>query len=270
MRSLTYLSFGAGVQSTALLVLSAKGLLDCPRADAVIFADTGDEPHWVYEHLETMTAWAKQRGMPVYRVSRGCLSADVRDRLTGKKSRFAAIPAFTLGEDGRAAPLRRQCTSEYKIEVIEKKVRELLGFAKGEKIPGKGEAHCLVGISFDERIRMRDAMTPWITNHYPLVDAKLNRQGCIRILEEHGVPVPQKSSCVFCPFHSDSYWINLRDSHPEEFARAVAFDKVVRDMSMSGIEQPIFLHRSLKPLDEVKFDNHPELFANDCSGHCGV
>ncbi|KKM78901.1 hypothetical protein LCGC14_1355330 [marine sediment metagenome] len=44
MSDFTYISFGAGVQSTALLIMSNLGLKDCPKADVAIFADTGDEP----------------------------------------------------------------------------------------------------------------------------------------------------------------------------------------------------------------------------------
>lgn len=51
MSGFTYLSLGAGVQSSALLILSAKGLYNCPKADIAVFADTGDEPQWVYDYL---------------------------------------------------------------------------------------------------------------------------------------------------------------------------------------------------------------------------
>ena len=54
----TYLSLGAGVQSSALLVL---GCTDerVPKPDAAVFADTGDEPSWVYDYLKVLTEWAK-------------------------------------------------------------------------------------------------------------------------------------------------------------------------------------------------------------------
>jgi hypothetical protein len=106
----TYLSLGAGVQSTAMLIMSALGTHSCPRADVAIFADTGDEPAWVYDHLETLKQWSP---IPIHVCSKGHLSQDVKDRLTGMKKRFAAIPAWTTGKDGREAPLRRQCTREY-------------------------------------------------------------------------------------------------------------------------------------------------------------
>ena len=46
------LSLGAGVQSTALLLMMIHG--EIPKADAVIFADTGWEPAAVYKHLEKL------------------------------------------------------------------------------------------------------------------------------------------------------------------------------------------------------------------------
>src|SRR5262249_1673058 len=124
--SLTYVSLGAGVQSTALLIMSALGLRGCPKADVAIFADTQDEPTWVYEHLVMLDEWAKAHGLPIVTVTAGRL-ADETLGLTGKKRR-AALPVFTLGNDGREAMLPRQCTHEYKLAPIEKWVRARLGY----------------------------------------------------------------------------------------------------------------------------------------------
>lgn len=265
----TYLSLGAGVQSTALLVLSSLGLHGCPKADVAIFADTGDEPAWVYDHLETLKAWSS---IPIHVTSKGRLSQDVEDRLTGKKQRVAAIPAWTRGRDGREAPLRRQCTREYKIEPLEKKVRELLGYKKYQR--NKHKVACLLGISTDEISRMKASRTHWITNLFPLIDAGLSRADCVGVIEDAGLPVPKKSACVFCPYHEDRYWHDLKANHPDEFARAVAFDRTIRDMTKTGIEQPVFLHRSLNPLEQIDFGHRLGLpvvngFNAECEGLCG-
>lgn len=45
-----FISLGAGVQSTTMLLMSLNG--DLERADCAIFADTQDEPKAVYDHLE--------------------------------------------------------------------------------------------------------------------------------------------------------------------------------------------------------------------------
>jgi len=78
---LTYISLGAGVQSTALAVLSARGEKGVPRADVAIFADTGDEPPHVYDQLERLRGYLKPYGMPVETVSIGIsLSEAMRSR----------------------------------------------------------------------------------------------------------------------------------------------------------------------------------------------
>lgn len=85
------LSLGAGVQSTALLLLSAKGEL--PLLDAAIFADTGSEPAVVYDHLDRLEAEvARPAGIPIHRVSYGNLGDDLLD-----PDRMAMIPAYSRG-----------------------------------------------------------------------------------------------------------------------------------------------------------------------------
>ena len=48
-REFHILNLGAGVQSTTLYLMACRGEFRC---DVAIFADTGDEPKAVYEHLE--------------------------------------------------------------------------------------------------------------------------------------------------------------------------------------------------------------------------
>lgn len=117
---------------------------------------------------------------------------------------------------------------------------------------------------------MRESSDRWITNSYPLVDAALRRSDCEAYLRKIGWPVPKKSSCRFCPYHSDRYWRDLKHNHAKEFEMACEFDELIRDMSKSGVKQPVYLHRSLKPLRAVKFDGQPELFSEECAGVCGV
>jgi hypothetical protein len=267
---LTYISFGAGVQSTALLALSCKGERGVPRADIAIFADTGDEPQWVYDHLALMKEWSS---IPIEIVSRGNLGADTIEKArTGKRA--ANIPAFTLGQDGKASLLWRQCTTEYKTEPIEAMVRRKLGAKKGARV--KGRALNLLGISLDEAHRMKPNPRIWCENSWPLIDARITREECHKIVEAAGCPKPMKSSCVFCPYHSNSFWQDMKVNHPGEFKRAVEFDHAIRDMSKAGVRNPIFLHRSLQPLDEVEFRDQSQLrlfddqFGNECEGVCGV
>ncbi len=259
----TYLSLGAGLQSTAMMICSTLGLYDTPRADVAIFADTGDEPKWVYDQLETLRAWSD---IPIEVAQKGHLSAD----LLGK-THFVCIPAFSASDTGKGSMLRRQCTREYKIAPIEKKVRELLGYQPRQRV--KERAQALIGISIDEVGRMRPSRTKWVTNSYPLVNAGLNRFSCLRICRDAGFAEPKKSACVYCPYHDNAYWRDLKANHADEFQKAVTFDVQIRNMTMKGDAEPAYIHRSLKPLSEVNFDGDAgqmEMFDNDCEGMCGV
>ena len=265
----TFISFGAGVQSTALLVCSALGLHGVPHADAAVFADTGDEPAYVYQHLERMTAWAAERGIRVDRVSKGVLSEWVVNRR--RQGRFVTVPLHTNNGDGSDGMLRRQCTVEFKVQPIIKHVRQLIGVKPRHKV--RIRVRGLIGISADEIYRMKPSRERWITHEWPLVDAGLTREACKRIVREQGLPEPQRSACGYCPYHSDAEFLRLQREHPADFAKAVAFDRLVRDMTWRGIRGPAFVHRSLKPLEEVDFDpmrDQGDLFAADCEGMCGI
>lgn len=274
---LTYLSFGAGTQSTALLICSALGLHGVPRADVAIFADTMNEPAHVYQAVERMKAWAAPY-IPVVVVSAGDLLGHAKERLAGTRSRFASIPLFTTGKDGRAAPGRRQCTSEYKIDPIEKHVRQMLGYKPRQVIRKK--VLNLVGISLEEASwRVKPSRTRWITRSHPLVDALLDRDACIKLVMDHGLPMPRKSACVFCPYTDNARWREMRAEDPESFERACAADEALRDQSRSGMQHMSYVHRSRKALRTIDFDRliddgEPLLdaggFNNECEGMCGV
>ncbi|WP_049974406.1 hypothetical protein [Azospirillum sp. B4] len=115
-----------------LALMAARGELG-PMPDCAIFADTRSEPTAVYAHLDWLE---RQLPFPLLRVERGDLRADCLANARGDilHGKCSTIPAFTRGKDGRAAPLMRQCTRDYKIDPINKKLRELLG---GSGQPGR-------------------------------------------------------------------------------------------------------------------------------------
>jgi hypothetical protein len=272
-----YISLGAGVQSSAVLVMSALGWYDCPKADVAIFADTQFEPAFVYEHLGKLVTFAAAHGIPVLTSTYGALDKDylAGHRGGGARKGVSAIPAYAAQPDGRARMLQRHCTTDYKVGPIEAKVRECLGLVKGKRIPKGVLAEAMIGISRDEIQRIKDSRTRWVKNTYPLIDAGLFRFNCIDIIQRAGLPVPNKSACVACPFHDNDYWRELKDQHPAEFERAAKFDDQIRDMRHTGVEGGVFLHRSLKPLRMVDFSAPKEDqlnfgFDNECEGHCGV
>jgi hypothetical protein len=251
------LNLGAGVQSTALLLLILEG---AEHADAAIFADTGAEPAAVYAHLERLEAAAAGH-LPIYRVSAG----DLRTAALGVgRTRLTSLPAYLQQPDGRPGMARRQCTRDYKIRPIRRKVRELMAAA------GVRRAVQLFGISFDELERMRSSDAPTILEHaYPLVERRWTRADCVAYLERRGWTAP-RSACTFCPFHADAEWRDMRDHRPDEWADAQAFELELQQAARRFLRGSIYLHRQRVPLAQVDLRtpaDHGQLEL-ECGGSC--
>ena len=266
-KTLTVISLGAGVQSSTMAIMAAKG--DFPPVDCAIFADTGYEPKAVYTYLEFLK---KILPYPVYLVEKG----NIRDDMLAAKgtTNFVVAPFFTQNKiTGKKGMVMRQCTNDYKIQPIRTKIRELCNVKKGKHFPKDKYVEQWIGISTDEAGRMKPARDKYILNRHPLIEAKMSRQDCIDYLKKEKIPLPEKSACIVCPYHNDAYWHFMKTERPSEFADAVDFDKQVRNISRKEDEQ-LYAHRSCKPLDEVEFnkkedDKQLDMFNNECEGMCG-
>lgn len=269
MNPLHIISLGAGVQSSTMALMFAHGELS-PMPDCSIFADTGAEPKHVYTWLDWLE---KQLPFPVHRVMwKEGLTKNITEAVAG--NRFAGAPFFTESDSNRAGQLRRQCTREFKIQPITKKVRELVGLKYRQRAPKEILVVQYIGISFDEVSRMRDSRQHWIEHRWPLVDLRMHRQDCLDWMRDHKYPEPKRSACAYCPYHSDAEWRDLQKNHPQDFASAVAIDQQIRG-GVRGTKQQLYLHRSLKPLDEIDFRNaadhgQVDMFNEECDRLCGV
>ena len=300
MTELHVLNLGAGVQSTTLYGLSLLGLIQ--KFDAAIFADTQDEPgaeerrrgladppESVYAHLDWMDTL---HGPPILRRTRGCLSADLMRGENSSGQRFASIPAYTAAVEGENRPgqTRRQCTKEYKVEVIEQTIRrELLGLKPGRKVPAGIAVYQYIGISWEERTRAFDIQRRFLNDagqekpfwkvRFPLLTMNgesqpgWTRTDCERFLETY---VPHKvyaSSCIHCPYHDDPEWRHIL-SMPASGARLIQIDTALRTPGTivnRNMNEKLWLHRSCRPIDQVEFKHERQLgFVMECEGGCGL
>ena len=292
------ISLGAGVQSSTMALMAAKGEIT-PMPIAAIFADTQAEPDEVYTWLDWLE---KQLPFPVHRVTQGSLydqALKMRTTKDGRSFTVTSIPYHTLSK--RVSNLcvscgikihngtcelcggtkfkeveintvgmvpHRTCTADYKIKPLLKHARKLAGIKRGQKTVGLVQ---WIGISLDEIQRMKDSREPWAENRWPLVELGMKRHDCLRWMEKNGYPKPPRSACYFCPFHSDAEWSRLKRFDAVAFERAVAKQKGLT----SNFHSRIFLHKSCKPLDTVDFSTEEErgqinMFNNECEGMCGV
>lgn len=264
---LRVLSLGAGVQSTTLALMAAHGEIG-PMPDCAIFADTGWEPRRVYEHLDWL---APKLPFPVCRVRReGDDLGELAIRIANHPVTRTALPAwFTKDPDGM---LPQQCSKEFKTRVIGRKIRDLLGLMPKQKGPKSAVVEQWLGISREEAHRMKPAEQKFVKHRYPLIEMMLTRQDCLRWMERNGYPRPPKSACIFCPWTDIGRWRRMKDSEPEDWARAVAFDASIRP-GFYGMPGEAFVHRDRVPLDQVDLsidDRQADLFGNECEGVCGV
>lgn len=263
------LSLGAGVQSTTLLRMIIHGEL--PPVQHAIFSDTGWEPQGVYDHLEVLKGECKEAGIPLHIVSNG----NIRDDALNPEKRFASMPVHIRNVKGQATIGRRQCTAEYKIKPLMMKQREIAGLKPGERCK-EHRITTVIGISWDEMQRMKNPQFSWIRHEYPLVDGYIKRNDCLKWNNDHGYPLPPRSSCIGCPYHNNEEWRRIRDDQPS-WEDAVHFDNELRSGRLGKLLAPssAYLHSQRVPLAEADLRTEEEmgqgtLFDMECEGMCGI
>jgi hypothetical protein len=269
---------GFGVQSVTVAAMACLG--DLPRPDFAVFADPQWEGARTYSYARWFTAWAAERGLRI--ITAKSPSHIAVDALDAKK-RWASMPLWTLGKDGKPAMLRRQCTREYKIQVVARTIRQELGLQPRQRV--KVPVTVWLGISLDEVTRIKPSRIGWLRNAWPLVGMyegekravhsdpaprAIRRSDCVEYLRAKGIPVPPKSACIGCPYRSDRGWAYMKKHRADEFSAACSFDNNVRRVR-PGVRSPVYLHRSLTPLETVNFgEDHPDMFDDECEGYCGL
>ncbi|NUO43696.1 MAG: phosphoadenosine phosphosulfate reductase [Streptomyces sp.] len=264
MRSISY---GGGVQSTALLVLAAQGRIDFPL---FVFANVGKDSEraatlrYVEEYAKP---YAAEHGIELAEVQRtrrdGALET-LWGRLTKTGSRSIPIPVRM----SNGAPGTRSCTADFKIKVVGKEMKRRGATAgrlctahradlgsvkcKGRRCVQPNKATIGIGISLDEIHR---ANTRHVEPHeqivYPLLELGLRRIDCARIIREAGLPVPPKSSCFFCPFHRPETWHDMRRDEPDEFEKACQLEDLLNERRDALGKDHVYLTRFNKPLRQA-------------------
>jgi hypothetical protein len=239
------ISYGGGVQSTALLVLASQGELG--HVDAALFANVGEQA----EDPETLRyVWnvvmPYATSVPVielHRQTREGERVDLYERITRLKSKSVPIPM--RGSD-TGKPGKRACTKDYKIKVIGK---WLLDRGATPEAP----AEVLIGFSKDEAHRMNTEQPDpkWTkaercqAKSYPLIDRGLTRNDCLSIIAKAGLPRPPKSSCWFCPYHKPSVWAEMKRTRPALFYKSADLEELINARRSNGT---VYLTRFGRPL----------------------
>lgn len=302
------ISLGAGVQSSTMLMMADQGMIELNGKKIIprfaIMSDTGNEPKKVYDWLKYLQTQVKN--IEIVLTDNGNI---IEDTLKGieNNERFASVPFFTkkvvpvykqiligtekkkvwndeydqeieveepvykqgerLGTKTEKGVLWRQCTGEYKINAVRKEIRKLLGYGPRDKVREK--IRLWMGISTDEVYRMKPSQVKYINNYFPLIEYNMSRFDCLKWFDERDMPLPPRSSCIICPYHSNEHWRDMKKNDPDSWAMAVEFDKAIRNMPK--LEAEVFLHRQCVPLDQADLGvEQLDLFDSECEGMCGL
>lgn len=186
-----WLSYGGGVNSTALAILIANGQLPQYEPWRIIFSDTGEEQPETYAYINNhFIPWLDKHGksLEIVRPNETVLERWERLRVTGSR-------------------LLRSCTVEGKINPIKR------------YIEANGGGIQLIGVDAGESHRMPEKVRP-------LVDLDIDRNECEEIIKAEGLPSPGKSGCWCCPFRRVSEIIKLAKLEPCKFERIVKLEEI--------------------------------------------
>ena len=232
----TILSFGGGINSTALLL---EWVAQKKPLDLVIFADTGSEMPETYKFIDDfVTSFCKKHNVPFETVY-----YTASERVGGVKeghwqeNERVAIYDYYKYLHSVPSMMRRSCTDKFKIAPIEKFIKNKWG---DKKYPIR-----LIGIDSGESHRAKYIIDPetgkkeklYEYNEYPLIDWGWDRNACLARIEKEGWSNPGKSGCYFCPFQSRNNWVKLLKDKPDLFQKSMELEIQARRFPEFGLLQ---------------------------------
>jgi hypothetical protein len=252
------ISYGGGVQSTALLVLAVQGIIDFPVA---LFANVGDDSENPGS-IEFVEKWAKP-----YAADKGYNLIELHK--TRRDGTPVTLHADLLREQrsinipvrmANGAPGNRNCTHTFKIAVVDK-------WLKANGASKTDNAVVAIGFSTDELERANTKRTSdFSIPTYPLLDLGHDRSACAQIIRDAGLPVPPKSSCYFCPYQKPQTWAEKRRDQPDLFWKSVELESTLNRRRDSLGKDHVYMTRFGKPLDEAISEAQQPLFADGPEG----
>lgn len=264
----TILSYGMGVESTALLVkwLRNPSTRPCSLDDLVVVtAQTGDEYEDTRQLVETyILPLLRKHNVRYVQVARkGALEADgiaVLDD-TRQPERLFLEGAYKLSDELRINGTVPQfggvhrCSLKAKVFPIERWMRDHYPY----------RAHHAFGYNADETTRIEKSLTadakrvafgfnadeskriertreydgPLRTSIFPLLEWGWNREHCLDYLREQFGVTWKKSACVYCPFNRlTAEAIDRHKAHPAQVADALMLEHLSLSMNPRGTLYP--------------------------------
>ena len=223
MKEKQYLSFGGGINSTALLLL----LTEKGEEFEAVFADHKADYPETYEYVDILI----NKGYPITIIEAKRDGYFLYDYCI----KYRIMPSFR----------QRWCTDHWKARPLntyfQKPCFSIIGIDAGES----------------HRIKPMHQEHPGVVVDYPLVTAGINREECKGIIRRHGLSLPRKSGCFFCPFQSVSEIRELRH-RPDLWCKVMKMEQLTNERRQEQGKKPYSLYR--KSLSEMVNEKQNHLF----------
>lgn len=260
---LKILSCGAGMQSSALHLMACENamarhagkLLPWPAVpiyDVSIFCDLGFEPPWVMNQVKFLEDAGRSCGIP-FVILPSPLYQDFINNFGERRT--ISVPWWTIRDDGHKSKMPRNCTIDYKVQIIAKYVKwTLLGYKKWQRLnPADVKAHEMhMGFSYEERRRCRENSNPLFVNHFPLVEMKMTRADNYAYIKDVWGLETRASACTFCPFHRNYFFMYLKEHEPEQYQQLLGVDHLLETKNPKPpMDSDLYISRSRKRIADL-------------------
>lgn len=207
-------SYGGGDNSWAMLLgFAERGI----KPDFIAMADTKGEKPNTYSHLEeTAMPWVRATwGMEIQIVKK--LYRGEWEGLEGQCLRHNQMPSLAYGQ--------RSCSQKYKHEMLERALAAVMAANDLTHVTKAIGYHAMEqyrvnGKPLTKEIKAGRHEHYW----YPLVEWNWRPEDCIAAGKRHGLPMPGKSACFYCPAMKPREVFELRDKYPAHLARALEIE----------------------------------------------
>ena len=237
--TITIVSYGAGTNSTAMLIELAKRN---EKVDLILFADTGGERPHTYNYILRFNDWLRNHGMPeIITVVKG----GIQETLEQNCLRMNMLPSLAYGY--------KRCSQKYKIQPQNKYVNNWLP-AREEWSNGR-KVVSLIGFDADEHHRAKISEDKKYLYRYPLVEWDMGRDECIATIKNAGLCLPGKSACFFCPSSKPWEIRQLAQQYPDLAQRALTMEAQAQLTSMKGLGRRFAWRDILSQQNQIEDDD---------------
>ena len=241
-----------GSQSSAILQFFLNNKINL---DAIIFADTGLEPTYVYKQIKSWTKEPRIKKIFHKASAKNNMSAMLNSYIKGTKKSIRMYIYTYNATTNHYGTHPKTCTGSYKISPSQSLVRQLIQ----KKYPKKNwkdiKQEVYIGYSSDEVHRSNKMKnTSQINYKFPLIEKNMSFVNVIDFLKCNNRST-YRSACFLCPFRNDSVngmgWVDIYQDDKKNFIKACYFDVAIRNCknSYSHFKQyNIYLDNSCIPL----------------------